>query len=70
MSHWNHRVMHKLESDGSHSYTIHEVYYDVDGAVTGWTENGIAPYGETLEELRSDLKRMVKALSKPVLEDK
>lgn len=66
---WNHRVMiHRHDNDETY-YAIHEVYYGVDGADSvSWTDNPVAPYGETIEELRETLERMLKALDKPILE--
>ncbi len=48
MSFWNHRVIHKYhkESD-SHTYHIHEVYYNDKGSIEGWTESAMEPFGET-----------------------
>lgn len=51
------------------SFTLHEVYYDDDGNVKYWSTDPIAAYGETLEELKSDLEHQLKALEKPVLEE-
>ena len=69
MSHWNHRVT-KATIDGETVYEIREVYYDLpttsDGI--GWTQDASAPYGETLDELRQDLERMLAALDKPVID--
>ena len=34
MSYWNHRVIHKYhEKQDSHTYQIHEVYYDDNGKI-------------------------------------
>jgi hypothetical protein len=35
---WNHRVL-LIEAHGEKSYCIHEVHYDDDGSILGWTEN-------------------------------
>lgn len=63
---WNHRVMRRISPDtGLPFYQIHEVFYSEEGL--GWTENGIAPLGETKKELKKELKRMLDSLNKPVL---
>jgi len=63
---WNHRVM--KQKDGNEDwYQIHEVYYK-DGKVDGYTTNGIAAGGNTLEELRVELNRMLESLDKEVLQ--
>ena len=38
---WNHRVL-LTEEHGEKSNCIHEVHYDEDGSIMGWTENAIA----------------------------
>lgn len=71
---WNHRVMRRVSPDtGLPFYQIHEVFYyteedGTEGLVAGWTENGVAPCGETKKELKKDLKRMLDSLDKPVLD--
>lgn len=66
MGHWNHRVTRQKTRFGDW-YAIREVYYDDQGNVTAWTEGEMAPVGETVEELRADLERMLAALDEPVL---
>ena len=68
---WDYRVVKRTNAstDGD-SYTgfgIHEVYYDAEGVPTMCTEDTVEPWGETLEELESDMKRYFEALQKPVL---
>jgi len=70
---WNHRVVKKTFSDQTEDeewYEIHEVYYDKRGKIEGMTVNAVAPGGRTIEELRSELKMMLKCLEKPILDDK
>lgn len=71
---WNHRVMrrtHSFKSDGKEysedCYEIHEVYYDDNDNIEGFTEDAIAPCGETIEELREELQRMLDCLDEPLL---
>lgn len=71
MTTWNYRVVKKNvymgKTMGSEiQFGIHETYYDGDRP-TAITTDKMSPYGETLEELRSDLTRMIGALEKPVL---
>ena len=40
---WNHRVL-LTEEQGEKSYCIHEVHYDEDGSVMGWTQSAIAVF--------------------------
>jgi len=48
-------------------YGIHEVFYDEDGKVDGWTEDEEI-MGESLEELKQTLEWMLVCLDKPVLD--
>lgn len=66
---WNHRVMRHVEGDEVF-FQIHEVYYGIEEGSNqlSWTENAIAPMGETIEDLRFELVRMLEALDKPVLD--
>jgi hypothetical protein len=67
MSYWNHRVIHSYhEKTDSHTYQIHEVYYDDKGTIEGWT-SAVEPFGETPFELREDIRYLMKAFQKPIL---
>ncbi len=48
-------------------FGIYEVYY-TNGEPTGWTQDRMEPHGETLDELKEDLKWFQAALTKPVLD--
>ena len=64
---WNHRVMlHKGADAGDDYYSIHEVHYD-DGRPVGYTEHGVDVGGNSVEELRVTLERMLRCLEQPVL---
>ena len=39
------------EEQGEKSYCIHEVHYDEDGSVMGWTQNAIAVFVPSFAEL-------------------
>ena len=47
---WNHRVL-LIEEHSEKSYCIHEVHYDEDGSVMGWTQNAIAVFVPSFAEL-------------------
>ena len=72
MGHWNHRVMKRANEHGETWYEIHEVFYDHGQGESeprlSWTEEAIAPVGETLEELKTELERMLRACDAPVLD--
>jgi hypothetical protein len=69
---WNHRVVkyktRNLFGDPDVGYAIHEVFYDNDGNVQGMTANAVSPWGDTKDELRLELLRMIEALEKPDLD--
>lgn len=71
---FNHRVIKteyiKDDEVIAHNYAIHEVFYADDGTIESWTENPVAPTGETLGELRSDIERFKSALDKPVITER
>jgi hypothetical protein len=69
---WNHRIIRHIEKithmDDSIYYAIHEVYYDEDGKVNGWTEEPIRIMEESLEDLKVTLQRLVESFDNPVLD--
>ena len=66
---WNHRVIRKVD-EGEVSYQVYEVYYDENGEHEYWTKDAVRPFGETLEELRSDIRSFFHASKMPILEFK
>lgn len=71
MSHWNYRVVVVEDAEfGVESYSIHEIYYDDDGVINGWSKSPIAAGGETKLELLDDLARMsAAAAGRPLIWD-
>ena len=61
IDYWNYRLIKKNGYIG-----IYEVYYSKDKPHS-CTEERLAPMGETLKEIKEDLKSMSKALKLPVL---
>jgi hypothetical protein len=69
---WNCRVIRRSNApstDPEWNYQIHEVYYKEDGEIDVWTENPVAPVGEDLSELRSEISHFSEALDQPILEE-
>jgi hypothetical protein len=62
MTYWDYRVIkrHQKESD-TDTYQVHEVYYQEDGTIEGWTESPVQPLRETANELREDIRFFMKA---------
>lgn len=76
MGHWNHRVVRRILIEAGEPvewFGIHEVFYDhaqgESNPKLGWTEEPISVEGESVEELRETLVRMILALDKPVIID-
>lgn len=72
---WNHRVVRHRHVSGwgdPYFYVVHEVHYEIDAdseEIVAWSEEGRAPQGDTLEDLKVTLERYLAALAKPVLEE-
>lgn len=60
---WNYRIIRRDEG-----YYIHEVYYSRKNLPYRITENSMAPYGRTAEELKVDFGLMQEALKRPILD--
>jgi hypothetical protein len=69
MMSWDHRVIRKADEEGI-SYQVYEVYYDKNGDYEYWTKEAMRPFGETLEELRDDIRSFFHASKMPILEFK
>lgn len=59
---WNYRIM--VNGDGH--YSMREVFYDENKNIEGWTDE-CSPFGETLEELTSDMNYMMQAFQRDIL---
>ncbi len=72
---WNYRIIRHDKTDEVY-FQIHEVYYDEKDDIEAYTEESVHPFGETREELISDMKTMLhdaekhSVLSIRVLEEK
>lgn len=63
---WNYRVTKEVTAEGDW-YAIREVFYGEHGSV-GWTKDEIPAGGESVDEVREVLHRMLRACDEPVLE--
>jgi hypothetical protein len=59
---WNNRVIKRDNKLG-----IHEVYYSENDEMISWTIDSIIPGGETIEDLKEELQRFMRASKKPIL---
>ena len=55
---WNYRVI-RHDKEEKIFYQIHEVYYDDNNKIETFTENAVHPFGESIEELITDLDHML-----------
>jgi len=73
MSHWNNRVVRTTHVSPNPDvspcveFAIHEVYYNDDGNICAITENPKSATGESVEELKETLQRMLSACDKDIL---
>jgi len=70
VSAWNYRVVRKRhEVEETVTFQIHEVYYNESGEIEAWSEHPVQPLGESVGELREDIRYFVSAFRKDVLEE-
>ena len=75
MSHWNHRVIKKVYNNGEIQLGIHEVFYNDDGSIYGYTEDptqaSVSDMDEStlLDDLREYIQWMLNCIDKPILID-
>lgn len=67
MTTWNYRLMRR-SAIGETTIAIHEVYYDEDDHIEGWTETPCHPIGNTVCGLMDEIVTMLEAFDKPVLD--
>jgi len=69
---WNYRVVKTVTKiplgDTDISYGIHEIYYDENGDIVNISESLAHPISDDLGGLRWNLKRMMEACKKPVID--
>jgi hypothetical protein len=67
---WNNRIVkHERlaapnHKDGAVWYSVHEVFYNENGGINGYTEDPISIVGETVEDVKSQLKMIMKDIEK------
>ncbi len=62
---WNYRVIAEKDPHG-YCYYVTTVYY-LKGKIKTWADSPAYPVGDSLSELRRDMKLMKKAFKKPIL---
>ena len=64
---WNNRIVKHKKDVGVQSYSwysVHEVFYNENGGINGYTEDPISIVGETVEDVKSQLKMIMKDIEK------
>lgn len=70
---WENRVVKTIEKIKGVEhvfYSIHEVYYDDNGIINGWTEEAVRVGGDSIDDIRHTLFLMKKSLERPILTEK
>ena len=60
---WNNRIV-KHEKDGIIWCSVHEVFYNENGGINGYTDKPITIVGETVEDVKSQLEMIAKDIEK------
>ena len=60
---WNNRIV-KHEKDDAVWYSVHEVFYNDNGGINGYTENPIPILGDTVEDVILQLQIIMKDIEK------
>ena len=60
---WNNRIV-KHEKDDSVWYSVHEVFYNENGGINGFTEEPITILGETAEDVKTQLEMIMTDIEK------
>lgn len=68
MATWNYRLMKHENDKGEVFYGVHEVYYDENGDIEGWSEESVSPVKESVDELKEELERMMMSFEKEMLD--
>ena len=68
---WNYRIVlepkNETEKFSENFYTIREVFYDEDGEITFWSDDGAFTEGTTYAEITEDFKLQGEAFNRPAL---
>ncbi len=64
---WKYRIIRHVSTENRQSFRIHEVYYEGEKIVTV-SEGPAIPSGESVYDLEEDMRSMLEAFKKPVLD--
>lgn len=63
---WNYRLL-KMKDGEDDFYQIHEVYYDKQGKVKGYTKEGVTVAGNDIADVKWVLMEMLSCLERDVI---
>ena len=61
---WNNRIVKHKGSAGEVWYSVHEVFYNENGGINGYTEEPITILGETVEDVKTQLEMIMTDIEK------
>jgi hypothetical protein len=71
--HWNYRVIKSVPNEqdiiqgfDEVTYAVHEVFYDDDNEIQGWSEDPASPFGTEVSEIIGDVFYILDAFDKPI----
>lgn len=63
---WGYRLVEVTDcGTGEKWYSVARAFYNKDGSLSTWSEEGVIPGGETIDELRDCLNKMLEAVGRP-----
>ncbi len=68
---WNYRLVRHLIKNRNKNYEwygIHEVYYKESGKIRMISQDAMEPFGENPKEIKENLKMMMRAFKKPIVD--
>ncbi len=65
---WNYRII-KHDAEKPSYFAVHEVFYNDKGKITSWTENPIDIIGQSNNDIKSILKRIILDIKRPTLKE-
>ena len=66
---WHYRVIKKTDKNGEPYYGIYESYWEGEpDKIWAISQDPMAPFGETLEDIKQDTEWFLKAFERPVID--
>ena len=65
---WTYRVSKQTLKNGDEVFAVREFYSNSKGRLTSWAANEVTPIGLTLEDLKSEVALITRALTQEVID--